>query len=159
VIPQRIVSGGQTGADRGALDAALELGLEVGGWIPKGRWTEDGPLPARYPNFRETESPEPSQRTEWNVRDSDATLIVSHGALSGGSLLTLATVHRLQRPVLHLDLDVLGEQAAATTLARWLADTRPRTLNVAGPRHSEDPAIFESTRRLLRMALAPSDPS
>ena len=131
----------------------------MGGWIPKGRWTEDGPLPVRYPNFRETESPEPSQRTESNVRDSDATLIVSHGALSGGSLLALATARRLQRPVLHLDLDVLDEQAAATMLARWLADIRPQTLNVAGPRHSEDPAIFEATRRLLRLALAPSGTS
>jgi putative molybdenum carrier protein len=155
---RRIVSGGQTGADRAALDVALELGLDVGGWIPRGRWTEDGPLPDRYPNFRETESADPSDRTALNVRDADATLIVSHGTLTGGSLLTQRIATRLGKPVLHLDLEASDEDAAAATLERWLADTRPQTLNVAGPRHSRDPAIFDATARLLRRVLARAEP-
>jgi hypothetical protein len=154
-LPRRIVCGGQTGADRGALDAALELRVDVGGWIPEGRWTEAGPLPTRYPGFRETDSAEPSLRTELNVRDSDATLIVSHGAPAGGSRLALETARRLSRPVLHLDLDALAEDAAAATLSRWLADTQPQTLNVAGPRQSEDPRIYEATRRVLLRVLSP----
>jgi len=155
---QRIVSGGQTGADRAALDVALELGFDVGGWIPRGRWTEDGPLPDRYPNLRETESPDPSERTALNVRDADATLIVSHGPLSGGSLLTRQFATRLGKPVMHVDLLASDEGAAAATLARWLADVRPQTLNVAGARQSRDPAIYDATARLLRRALARPDP-
>jgi hypothetical protein len=155
---RRIVSGGQTGADRAALDVALELGFHVGGWIPRGRWTEDGPLPDRYPNFRETDSADPSDRTARNVRDADATLLVSHGPLSGGSLLTRQIATRLGKPVLHLDLEASGEDGAAAMLGRWLAEVRPRTLNVAGARQSHDPAIFDATARLLRRALGRPDP-
>ena len=87
---KKIVSGGQTGADRAALDIGMECGLEIVGWIPKGRLAEDGPIPLHYEELVETESSDPSRRTSLNVRDSDATLIVSHGPLSGGSLLTLS---------------------------------------------------------------------
>lgn len=153
-MPEKIVSGGQTGADRAALDVALELGLKVGGWIARGRRTEDGQLPDRYPNFLETDSQEPQLRTELNVRDSDATLILSHGELSGGSLLTLKLTRRLGRPVLHLDLAALGEHEATRQLRQWLAVVRPHALNVAGPRNSEDPMIFEATKRVLRAALS-----
>ncbi len=80
---ERIVAGGQTGADRAALDVALEYGLTVGGWVPHGRLAEDGRIPARYPGLVETDSPDGAERTRWNVRDSDATLIVSRGPLVG----------------------------------------------------------------------------
>src|SRR5258706_15582674 len=100
----KIVSGGQTGADRAALDVALEQGFEIGGWIPKGRRAEDGPIPQSYRGLLETDSADPSVRTALNVRDSDATLIVSHGQLRGGSLLTLDEARRLGRCVLHVDL-------------------------------------------------------
>src|SRR5690606_30676655 len=95
--PVRVVSGGQTGVDRAALDAALRLGLPCGGWCPAGRWAEDGPIPERYP-LRETESADPAERTARNVRDSDATLILSPRPLRGGTAGTREVAERLGRP-------------------------------------------------------------
>jgi tagatose 1,6-diphosphate aldolase len=152
-MPRRIVSGGQSGADRAALDVARELGLAAGGWVPRGRLAEDGPIPARYAGLREAASADPAERTALNVRDSDATLLVSHGPLRGGSLLTWQEAHRLGRPVLHLDLGALGLAEATTRLREWLHAVAPDTLNVAGPRASEDAAIGERVAALLRAAL------
>src|SRR5512135_124388 len=100
----RIVSGGQTGVDRAALDAARQLGLECGGWCPRGRRAEDGKVASGYP-LRETPSEDYAQRTEWNVRDSDATLVLTHGRPAGGTALTIAVARRLGKPLLVLDLD------------------------------------------------------
>lgn len=149
-----IVSGGQTGADRAAWDAALEAGLRTGGWVPLGRVAEDGPIPAGYPNLREAPSADPAVRTELNVRHSDATLLLSHGPLCGGSALTFALCLRLGRPVLHLDLSRHALDVSCAQARDWLSQTAPRVLNVAGPRHSEDAKIFEATRSLLRSLLA-----
>jgi hypothetical protein len=151
---EQIVSGGQTGADRAALDAAHELGIETGGWVPRGRLAEDGPLPSSYTGLVETRSASPAVRTRRNVRDSDATLIVSHGPLSGGSVLTRECARELGRPWLHIDLAACDREAAAETLRCWLAEQHPRALNVAGPRASGDPAMYEATHALLRDALA-----
>ena len=150
---EKIVSGGQTGADRAALDFALANDLRIGGWVPRGRLAEDGPLPERYVGLDETDSADPGVRTARNVRDSDATLLVSHGPLAGGSLLTLREAIRASKPVLHLDLDRLSAASAGERLRRWLAVVRPRVLNVAGPRASEDPGIAEATAALLGAAL------
>lgn len=152
---RRLVSGGQTGADRAALDAALAVGIEVGGWVPRGRRAEDGAIAPRYPNLEETDSADPRVRTEGNVRDADATLIVSHGALRGGSAFTLEVARRLGRPVLHLDLTETGGAEAARRVSAWLEATRPATLNVAGPRASQDPEIAGAVRALLSAVLAP----
>jgi hypothetical protein len=149
----RIVSGGQTGADRAALDAALELGLDVGGWVPLGRQAEDGIIPDRYPNLKEAESKRPAVRTELNVRDSDATVIFSHGTLTGGTALTKSIAHKLTKPLLQLDLDRTSEVNASAELYHWLICQRLETLNVAGPRESEDPAIYAGTKRVLIAAL------
>ena len=149
----RIVSGGQTGADRAALDAALELGLDAGGWVPFGRQAEDGIIPGRYPNLKEAESELPAVRTELNVRDSDATVIFSHGALIGGTALTESMARKLTKPLLHLDLDRISEVAASAELYDWLVRQRLGTLNVAGPRESQDPAIYAGTKRVLIVAL------
>ena len=149
----RIVSGAQTGADRAALDVGLELGLDVGGWVPRGRLAEDGIIPARYPNLREAESADPAQRTELNVRDSDATLILSHGALSGGTALTRRLAEAQGKALLEVDLAALGREEAGRTLARWLGAERPATLNVAGPRASKDPDIYAAAVEVLRAAL------
>ncbi|MGE4651898.1 MAG: putative molybdenum carrier protein [Myxococcota bacterium] len=149
----RIVSGAQTGADRAALDVGLELGLDVGGWVPRGRLAEDGIIPARYPNLREAESADPAQRTELNVRDSDATLILSHGALSGGTALTRHLAEAQGKALLEVDLAALGRKEASRTLARWLGAERPATLNVAGPRASKDPKIYAAAVEVLRAAL------
>ena len=149
---RKIVSGGQTGADRAALDTAIELRIEHGGWAPRGRWAEDGPLAPRY-HLAETDSRQPSLRTEWNVRDADATLIFSHGPLVGGSALTLMFAEQCGKPILHLDLVELDEAAAAKTLAQWLGQIAPAVLNVAGPRASNDPLIYDAVCRILRRVL------
>ena len=149
----RIVSGGQTGADRAALDVALSLGLESGGWVPLGRQSEDGTIPDRYPNLREAESELAAVRTELNVRDSDATVIVSHGVLTGGTALTASLTAKLVKPLLHLDLDRISELNASAELVDWLIRQHPEILNVAGPRESEDPGIYGATRRVLNAAL------
>ena len=97
------VSGGQTGVDRAALDIALELGIPCGGWCPKGRLAEDGPLPERYP-LQETPSSQYPQRTEWNVRDSDGTLILTFGDPTRGTALTIQIAERLKKPCLTVNL-------------------------------------------------------
>ncbi|MEM8679348.1 MAG: putative molybdenum carrier protein, partial [Planctomycetota bacterium] len=93
----KVVSGGQTGVDRGALDAAIYLGLPHGGWCPRGRLAEDGVIPARY-ELQETTAPQYAVRTEKNVIDSDATLILHSGPLSGGTKYTRAMAEKHQRP-------------------------------------------------------------
>lgn len=149
-MPLTLVSGGQSGVDRAALDAALAWGLEAGGWCPRGRWAEDGPIPARYP-LRETPSADPAQRTRWNVRDSDATLIVAPAPLAGGTALTLEAARALGRP--HR-VSTLGD-ADALAAARWLREGvgLEARLNVAGPRESEAPGIYRASRRWFETVL------
>ncbi|HJR89467.1 MAG TPA: putative molybdenum carrier protein [Aeromicrobium sp.] len=148
----RIVSGGQTGADRGALDAAIELGIDYGGWCPVGGWAEDFPEPpgllAVYPNLTPTEEPEPSVRTRLNVRDSDATLIVWDGrGPSPGTQLTIEAARDLGRPTLVTPGD-------ADDVQLWLEDLDPGVvLNVAGPRESTRPGTYARTLELLRTVL------
>jgi hypothetical protein len=149
MIIRKIISGGQTGADRAALEAALAMGLPIGGWVPKGRKAEDGRIPDRYPNLRETDSDEYETRTRWNVRDSDATLILSHGPLTGGSKFTEWIARSLGKPVLHVDLSNASIGEAVDEVRAWLADLDGATLNVAGPRASNDPAIYDKTKEIL----------
>ena len=148
-----IVSGGQTGVDRAAWDVAIELGLTIGGWVPKGRLAEDGAIPERYTGLREAESADPAVRTVLNVRDADATLIFSHGPLTGGSRLTFETAVRLERPVLHVDLSSTPDVEAVAAVRAWLLAVRPDRLNVAGPRASGDASAGEHAGAVLRQAL------
>lgn len=149
----KIVSGGQTGVDRAALDVALELGIECGGWCPAGRGAEDGTIDARYP-LRETPSSEPEERTGWNVRDSDATLILASGTRSPGTELTIETARRLGRPLYTFHA---GSPEDVGMFRRWLQVYRVRTLNVAGPRESEAPGIYAEARRILAALLGGSN--
>ena len=143
--PWRVISGGQTGVDRAALDAAQELGLAVGGWCPAGRRAEDGAIPDRYP-LRETPSGDYAQRTEWNVRDGDATLILHRGRLEGGTRRTAQLARRFGRPLLCRDL---GEPPAPADVAHWLRLNRVAVLNCAGPREAEAPGIEGQARVFL----------
>lgn len=144
-----ILSGGQTGVDRAALDVAAEQGLSRGGWCPRGRLAEDGPIDAGYP-LRETPRRAYAQRTEWNVRDSDATLILTRGAPDGGTALTIGLARRLGRPLLVIDLEGAADPAR---LGPWLARHSIGRLNVAGPRESRRPGIGAAAREWLREAL------
>ena len=144
----KIISGGQTGADRAALDAAIELNIPHGGWLPRGRKTEDGPLPDHY-LLQEMATDSYKKRTEQNVIDSDGTLIVSFGSLTGGSALTESLALRHDRPCLILDLNEINTVEAVEAMQRWLERYRIHILNVAGPRASGSPSIYSAVRDLL----------
>ena len=148
---ERIVSGGQTGVDRAALDVASELGIPCGGWCPKGRKAEDGPLPEDYP-LQETPSRKYAERTEWNVRDSDGTLILTIGTPIGGTALTVGCAERLGKPCLVVDLGDSEQSPAA--VKGWLDGHGIRKLNLAGPRESQQPGIYGRAAVFLRELLA-----
>jgi hypothetical protein len=143
-IPSCIVSGGQTGVDRAALDVAIAIGIGHGGWCPAGRLSEDGTVPSRY-DMQETDSREYPVRTEQNVIDSDATLILYEGRLKGGTLLTRRICVRLGKPFLVVRID----RDDASETRQWLAQWQPATLNVAGPRESTSPGIFHRSMSFL----------
>jgi len=144
-----LVSGGQTGADRAALDWALEHGIRHGGWCPKGRKTEDGVLPERY-QLKETPAAVYLQRTEWNVRDSDASLVFTlDDRLDGGSKRTAAFADSLGKPWLHVRPGVHPKY-----VARFLARHGVQVLNVAGKRESSAPGIGALVRQVLSQAIA-----
>lgn len=148
---QKLVSGGQTGVDRAALDWALHHGIPIGGWCPAGRLAEDGPIDPRYP-LRETPSEGYSQRTEWNVRDSDGTVLLVPGSeLVGGTKLTKEFAVKWSRPC----LPVCGEdpRMAGPKLAAFLDENRIETLNVAGPRLSTDSRAKDFAWAVLEEAL------
>jgi len=146
-----IVSGGQTGVDRAALDVALELGLNCGGWCPRGRRAEDGPIPNRYP-LHETPSPYYPVRTRCNVRDSDATLVLTRGRPDRGTKLTCVVAERLKKPLLVLDLN---KPVRCNHVHKWMTDHRVCALNVAGPRESSQPGIQAQAADILRKLLQP----
>ena len=140
-----ILSGGQTGVDRAALDAALAHGVPHGGWCPRGRRAEDGRIPERY-RLRETSSADYAERTRRNASTSDATLLLARGPLLGGTALTLEILQELERPHLLADPDRLD---GARAVADWVAARAFQTLNVAGPRASTDPGVYASARAFM----------
>lgn len=147
-----IISGGQTGADRAALDFAIAHDIPHGGWCPRGRMAEDGTLEDRY-HLKETPSRQYAERTEWNIRDSDATVVFSSNReVTGGTALTLGLARRMGKPVLHL---VRAEiEVAAAELSRFLCKHNVRKLNVAGPRASQESQLGEFVIAVLSAALA-----
>ncbi len=156
---EKIVSGGQTGADRAALDVAMALGIETGGWVPHGRRSEDGRVPVRYSGLIETDTESYQTRTALNVRDSDATLILSFGEPTGGTALTLKLAQSSGKPCLAVDLESLSQEEAAGRVREWLVDTGVRVLNVAGPRESGEPRITAAVTSVLTEALATGRPA
>lgn len=147
---KKIISGGQTGADRAVLDFAIKHNIPHGGWIPKGRKAEDGPLPERY-QLQEMSTESYPARTEQNVIDSDGTVIISHGALTGGSANTAKKARKHGRPWLHLDMDKTTVDEAVQRLRGWIAGNSISVLNVAGPRQSKDPTIYDTTLEVLQL--------
>ncbi|MFC1863871.1 YpsA SLOG family protein [Thermodesulfobacteriota bacterium] len=150
---KKIVSGGQTGVDQAALDASRAWDIPHGGWIPKGRLTEDGPLPDGY-NLKEMPTDSYPERTQQNVIDSDGTVIISHGDLTGGSLYTQHLAYKHKKPCLHVDLDRIDSIRAAKTILDWINENRIEVLNVAGPRASKDPKIYEAAESLIEAVIS-----
>lgn len=150
---RRIVSGGQTGADRGGLDAAIRLGIPHGGWCPKGRRAEDGRIPGGY-RLEETESADYPERTERNVVHSDGTVVFTHGEPAGGSALTLRLAEKHRKPSLHLDLDLLGPDEAAARLREWTSKEGVAILNVAGSRESNARGLRKRVLEIVSAAFS-----
>lgn len=145
---RKIISGGQTGADLAALDVAVKLGIPHGGWIPKGRITEAGILDDKY-KLKEMETSNYNKRTEQNIVDSDGTLIISHGKLTGGSDFTREMALFHNRPWLHIDLNKTNSFQAAGKIKSWITENDIKVLNVAGPRASKDSLIYQATADIL----------
>lgn len=145
---RKIISGGQTGADRAALDFAIRHKIPHGGWDPKGRRAEDGKLPHKY-RLVETATGETSERTEKNVLDSDGTLIISHGPLTGGSALTEDLARLYRKPWIHIDLKTTSYSKAAGMIREWTRHKGIKVMNVAGARASKDPEIYRAVTELL----------
>jgi hypothetical protein len=141
----KIISGGQTGVERAALDIALEQGIPCGGWCLKGRIVEDGLIDSRYP-LRETNSNYLWVRTERNVHISDGTLILTWGPPTGGTALTLKLAQDYKKP--YMVIDLRGEGASAN-IRKWAKIHQIQVLNVAGPRESKFPGIYEEAKKYL----------
>jgi len=143
----KIISGGQTGVDRAALDAAQASGIPCGGWCPKGRKAEDGKIPSQYP-LQETPNSEYKQRTEWNVRDSDATLIlVQKTPLTGGTAFTADLAKSHKKPFFIANLT---QPDTYSRTLEWIRSQNPQTLNIAGPRESLAPGIYNQALSFLK---------
>lgn len=153
----RIVSGGQTGADRAALDAALEKGFPCGGWCPAGRLADDGPLPSIYP-LSELSSGGYRQRTIRNVKDSDGTVLFFFGEPIGGTELTRKTCVRLEKPHHLVDASSVSPREAAAAILDFTNESAVGVLNVAGPSERRTPGIYlyvrEVIERLLELRVA-----
>ena len=150
-FPSMIVSGGQTGVDRAALDVALQHHIPCGGWCPKGRCAEDGTIPDYYP-LSETTSSEYAERTEWNVRDSDGTLVLTWGPPTWGTAYTIELAQCYRRPYYVVDL-IDEPSATVINVQSWLRQYDIHKLNVAGPRASKTPGIYNLAYQYLESLL------
>ena len=144
----KVISGGQTGVDRAGLDVAMHLGIACGGWCPCGRRAEDGIIDDRYP-LTETPSKHYAQRTEWNVRDGDGTLILYRPPLSGGTLFTKTVAAKLRKPCLLMEMTEVDTKR----IRQWLERQAIGVLNIAGPRESQRPGIYDQAYAALTEAL------
>jgi len=149
---EKIISGGQTGVDRAALDIALKFNIVHGGWIPRGRRTEDGPLSVKY-NLTEMKTTDYRERTKQNIMDSHGTLIISRGELTGGSKLTQTHAKVIGRPNCSINLVETDEFEAGIIIKSFIMENNIGILNVAGPRLSHHPWIYKDAKTVLETAL------
>lgn len=148
-----IISGGQSGADRGALDAAIEIGIPHGGTCPKGRVADDGTIPEKY-KLNENGSKNHADRTEANIVAADGTMIFTFGRLTGGSKLTSELARKYNKPWLHLDLNAEATDYAVKRVREWLAEHEVKTVNVAGGRETESAGLHGAVKDLLTRVFA-----
>ena len=148
---QKIISGGQTGADIAGIDAAIDCNIPYGGWLPKGRKTEEGPLPERYTGFQVMTRGGYPKRTEQNVIDSNGTVIFTYGKLSTGSALTQKFARQHSKPCLHIDLDIVNNPVSV--IKNWIIDWDIKILNVAGRSASKAPEIYDQVKDIINQIL------
>jgi Circularly permutated YpsA SLOG family len=150
----QIVSGGQTGVDRASLDLALEFGIPISGWCPKGFKAEDGTIDPKY-NLKETPTDVYAERTEWNARDSDGTLILLYGEAEGGTAWTIECAQKYSRPIMVVQME---EPADLGSFLDWIETNQIKILNIAGPRESLSPGnIYRLTKQTLKQFLEALD--
>lgn len=154
---KKIISGGQTGADIAGIDAAIDTGFPYGGWLPRGRKTECGPLSEKYQMQAMTRGGYP-KRTEQNVKDSDGTVIFTHKKLTGGSRLTANLAESWGKPWLHINLHQIGQEEAVSTLSDWLQKNKIEILNVAGSRASKDQDIYGKVFQIIKKIIMDQRP-
>lgn len=152
MLVKKVISGGQTGVDRAGLDAAIELGIEHGGYAPKGRKAEDGQIPAIY-NMEELTKGGFPTRTKKNIESSDGTVIFCQGKPSTGTKLTVDHSEAIQKPFLVVDLDAVITPTAIRMIQDWVAKENIQILNVAGPRQSKAPMVAMMAKKILLTAL------
>jgi hypothetical protein len=150
---RKIISGGQTGADRAGIDVALALGIDYGGSIPAGRRTEHGALSRKYNKMKELKSRHYQARTEKNVLDADATLIFTFNKIGSGSALTKKIAEKHYKTCLHINLSKQQDDEAIRMVSEWLDAVRPHTLNIAGSRESVAEGIYDRVFNILEDAL------
>ncbi len=148
---QKIISGAQTGADRAGVDAAIESGVDYGGWVPKGRKAEDGIVPEKYTEFQEMTRGGYPDRTEQNVIDSDGTVIFGYGKLTTGSALTLKLAKQYKKPYLHIDLEIVKDSVSA--VKDWIVEWDIKILNIAGRKASKAPEIYGVVKDIIKQVL------
>lgn len=145
----KVISGGQTGVDRAALDAAIAAGLDYGGSVPKGRMAEDGPIDQNYRLLKEMPYGTYKGRTEKNIEDADATLIFTKGKPTDGTAYTITYAQKLYKPILVIDLVDKSFESVVRKVEGWLELIHPHVLNVAGPRESKSPGIYAQALQIL----------
>ena len=148
----KIISGGQTGVDRAALDAALESGVSVGGWCPQGREAEDGPITEKYP-LQELTDGSYKERTLKNVQDSDATVLIYFESISGGTAETLSFCLNEKKPYLLINGIDITEESASKQIKQFINESQISILNVAGPRASKEKRAYEYTKQAFTLLL------
>lgn len=148
IMIKKIISGGRIGADQAALDVAMKMGISHGGWIQKGRKTQRGILPEKY-QLKEMPVAGFKERIEQNIMDSDGTVIISHGNLTGGSDYGQEMAKKHNRPCLHIDLNETPLSIAPSKINTWIIENNVEVLNVSGSRTSEDPKIYKDTMNIV----------
>ena len=152
----RMVTGGQTGVDRAMLDFCLDHGISCGGWCPQNRKAEDGTIDLKYP-VKELPKASYRKRTAANVKESDATVIIYHNEMDGGTLKSFEFAQKEKRPFLLLDMSVMDPFQASGKLQKFIQRYHPEILNFSGPRHSEWPEGYGNCYAILQQTFGQAD--
>ncbi len=150
---KKIVSGGQTGVDRAALDAAIDCNFPYGGYVPKGRIAEDGVIPSKYSSLTELKNKDYVVRTRKNIEHSDGTVVIYKGKLGRGTKYTINYAKKVGKPLLEIDMSKLSVEQAVASIKSFIEKNEIQVLNVAGPRLSKSPEIYSLAYEIVKSIL------